>query len=342
MEYKKIALVPAYEPGTILLDVLTQLKKADMEIVLVNDGSNSLYSDLFEKASSLAKVITYRINRGKGAALKTGMTYIQKIYGQNCIVVTVDADGQHRAEDAVKLCHIAQQHPDALVMGSRKLEEHVPLRSQFGNTVTRFVYQISTGVKIHDTQTGLRAFSALLLPELLSIPGERYEYEMNVLLEFSRRHIPILEHEIETIYLDHNASSHFHAMRDSFLIYKEILKFSASSFVGFLVDYAMYSLLLLLTSNLLFANIGARIVSSILNYSLNRQFVFQSKENIVKSTLQYFLLAVAILLGNTILLGLFVSSLGINKMVAKLLTEFLFFFVSWSVQRFIIFKKKRR
>ena len=342
MTYRNIALVPAYEPGPVLLDVIGQLKKANMEIILIDDGSGPQYSSLFDKAFSDANVLTYTVNKGKGAALKAGMRYIKEKYGQGCVVVTVDADGQHRAEDALKLCNIAWMHPNTLVLGSRKLKKKVPLKSQIGNTVTRFVYWLSTGLKIHDTQTGLRAFCGQLLQELLLVSGERYEYEMNVLLEFARRHIPIQETEIDTIYIDNNSASHFHVLRDSYRIYKEILKFSISSFIGFLVDYALYCLLFFLSANILLANIGARIVSAIVNYSINCGFVFQSKNNIVKSAVQYFLLAAAILFGNTLLLELLVHSFGINQIAAKLLTEILFFFVSWSVQHFIIFRKKWR
>lgn len=342
MTYRNIALIPAYKPSPVLLDVICQLKKANMEIILVDDGSGPQYSALFDEAFSDVNMLTHTMNKGKGAALKTGMSYIKEKYGQDCTVVTVDADGQHRAEDALRLCHIAGMHQDTLVLGSRKLKENVPLKSQIGNTVTRLVYCLFTGLKLHDTQTGLRAFCGQLLPELLLISGERYEYEMNVLLEFARRHIPIQEAEIETIYIDNNSASHFHVLWDSCRIYKEILKFSASSFIGFLVDYALYSLLLFISANILIANIGARIVSATVNYSINYGFVFQSRSSIAKSAAQYFLLAAAVLFGNTLLLELLVHSFGINQMAAKLLTEILFFFVSWSVQHFIIFRRKGR
>ena len=125
MTYRNVALVPAYKPGPVLLDVINQLKKANMEIILVDDGSGPQYSALFDEAFSDANVLTHTVNKGKGAALKTGMRYIKEKYGQGCIVVTVDADGQHRAEDALRLCRIARMHPDTLVLGSRKLKENV-------------------------------------------------------------------------------------------------------------------------------------------------------------------------------------------------------------------------
>lgn len=262
----------------------------------------------------------------------------------DCIIVTMDADGQHRVADAIKICQIAQNNPDALVLGIRKLKENVPVRSRFGNTVTRLVYRISTGQKVWDTQTGLRAFSAKLIPQFLAVPGKRYEYEMNVLLTGSRTGIPILEKEIDTIYIDGNSSSHFDTVKDSWRVYKEILKFSAASLVSFLVDYGLYSILTLCTFGLgnipsiLISNIGARVVSASINYTINRKLVFQSKAHIVRSAVQYAVLVAAILAGNTLVLSFLADYLGINRYAAKLIVELLFFLISWLVQRKVIFR----
>lgn len=340
MTEKNIVLIPAYEPNRILLDLIMSFRANGFQIIVVDDGSGLRYADLFRKASSDAVILRHIENKGKGCAIKTGLSYIKKNLCENGIIVTVDSDGQHRVEDAGKLCNLVALHPDSMVLGSRRLKKNVPLRSQFGNMITRLVYRITTGLKVYDTQTGLRAFSMKLVPELLEISGERYEYEMNVLLEFARRHIPILETEIETIYIDNNRGSHFDTLHDSYRVYKEIIKFSAASFAGFLVDYIIYGLLLFLAVGLKKANIGARIVSATVNYILNRKLVFKNKESIVKSAIQYFLLAAAILAGNTIVLELLVSYGGYHHMFAKLLTELLFFWISWFIQKYIIFNKK--
>ena len=339
MDNRTIALVPAYEPGPELLDILKQLHDAGFCIIVVDDGSGSEYADLFTKAASFAAVLTHTVNQGKGVALKTGLSYLQEQFEGKYTVVTMDADGQHRVEDALSLCGLAEKYPNELILGSRSLKGDVPLRSQFGNTATRLIYQLSTGSKVHDTQTGLRAFSSELIPLLLEISGERYEYEMNVLLEFARKKIPIREMEIPTIYIEENASSHFRAGKDSYRIYKEILKFSASSFIGFLVDYCIYGILLFFTANLWLSNVGARLVSATTNYTINRRFVFQSKSGVAKSAVQYFFLAAVILVGNTLVLEFLVNVCGIHQMLAKILTELLFFVLSWAVQKFIIFGK---
>lgn len=339
MQKKYIALIPAYMPTVFLVDLVQKLNCIGFSVVLVNDGSGSEFEDLFLSCSQFAIVLSHKINLGKGCALKTGLSYIVQNCNEDSIVVTIDADGQHRVEDALLLCHMSEQNPNSLVLGSRNLEENVPLRSQFGNTVTRFVYRITTGLYVHDTQTGLRAFHTSLIPALLAIPGKRYEYEMNVLLHFANERIPIIEHEIETIYFGNNSQSHFDVLRDSIRIYKEILKFSLSSLIGFLVDYMTYSLLLLLTKNLRISNIIARIISASVNFSLNRKFVFRSKENIWKAATKYFLLATGILLGNTLVLELLVNTFDMHQLLAKIVTELLFFMISWLSQRIIIFKQ---
>ena len=340
MNENYIALIPAYKPGPFLLELAQKLWDNGFYVVVVDDGSGPQYEKLFFECSRYAEVLHHNQNSGKGRALKTGLSYIVRCVDPKTVVVTMDADGQHRVEDAMAICQIASQKQNTLILGSRKLDKKVPLRSRFGNSLTRLVYGLSTGVKVYDTQTGLRAFRCKLIPRLLDIPGERYEYEMNVLLRLARSRIRILEHWIETIYIDGNASSHFDAVKDSLRIYKEILKFSASSIISFLVDYAFYSLLFLLSQNLWLSNIVARVISASVNFTLNRKFVFKSRETLFAAALKYFLLAAGILLGNTLILGFFVNVCGIHQMLAKLLTEIIFFVLSWLMQRLVVFRKQ--
>ncbi len=346
MKNTRIALIPAYQPEPMLLTLLCEVKKSGFEAVVVNDGSSGEAAELFKRAEEYAVVLTHTENRGKGAAIKTGLSYIHKHYLSGYVVVTLDADGQHRISDAVKICEKAEENPDTLILGSRGLNNNVPLRSHIGNAITRIVYRLSTGLKLYDTQTGLRAFGSRLVPEFLSISGERYEYEMNVLLQCARQNIPIKEVEIETVYFNNNSASHFNTVSDSYRVYKEIIKFSASSFVSFLTDYALYSLLIIITSGLpgtasvALSNICARIVSSSVNFTINRRLVFKSQNSVAKSALQYFALAALILAGNTLTLSFLTAVVGINQYVAKLCTEIIFFVISWLAQKYFIFRRK--
>ena len=359
MRNRYIALIPAYEPDEKIKGLADELMEKGFDIVIVDDGSGPDFAALFEELSQKATVLTHVINRGKGAALKTGLNYINKymaytesvltpagaetVSGRDAVIVTVDADGQHLPDDVQRVAEISAQRRDALVLGSRALGEDIPVRSRFGNTVTRHVYSAATGVRIHDTQTGLRAFHRSLIPRLLKIEGDRYEYEINMLMQLAAEGVPIIEERIETVYEDNNSGSHFRTVRDSFRVYKEILKFSASSLASFAIDYGMYALLLAATgaagiaSGLVISNIGARIVSGTANYAMNRKLVFKSRTGFAKSAVQYFLLAAFILAGNTIVLSTLAGTLGINRFAAKLITEVIFFAISWTVQKYVIF-----
>ncbi len=343
----RIALIPAYEPEPQLIKLLESIEEQGFCAIVIDDGSGAAFSNIFQGASRFATVLTHAQNRGKGCGIKTGLQYISAHFTPPYTVVTMDADGQHQLSDALRVCERAEYNPNALILGSRSLKENVPFRSRFGNTVTRVVYQSSTGVNVHDTQTGLRGFSSALVPVLLDIEGERYEYEINVLLEFARREMRIEEIEIPTIYFANNSGSHFNTLKDSFRIYKQIIKYSASSFVSFMLDYALYSLLAVMTAglgsiSLTVSNVVARLVSAGVNFIINRKLVFKSEQSVWKSSLQYFSLAVVILAGNTLVLNRLVGNLSMNRFAAKMITEVFFFALSWMIQRFLIFRKRER
>lgn len=224
---KKIVLIPAYQPDHKCIELIGKLSGyPDTEIVIVNDGSGRVYEVVFEMAELYADIISCENNRGKGAALKEGLRYIQKHFEPPYVVVTADADGQHCEEDIRKIAGLAERYPDELILGSRKIQKEVPLRSRFGNTVTRWVFQRVSGERVYDTQTGLRGFTHRSLPRLIQIPGERYEYEMNMLLVWIAEKKKVRENWIHTIYLGDNESSHFDTLKDSYRIYRDILTFS--------------------------------------------------------------------------------------------------------------------
>ena len=218
----KIALIPSLEPDEKLIKLVKELKINNYDVVVVDDGSGEEYKKIFDKLD--AKVISYSKNHGKGYALKTGLKYIQENYPES-VVVTMDSDGQHKVKDANNLYNYVKNHRDELAIGSRIRNNKTPMRSKIGNSITMFIFKITTGLKIYDTQTGLRSFSSLLIPHFLDIKGDRYEYEMNMLLNLNKYKIKCKEIPIETIYFNNNKASHFNTIKDSFLIYKEIAKY---------------------------------------------------------------------------------------------------------------------
>ena len=220
MEY--IILIPAYEPDKKLINLLKKINNK-YKVIVVDDGSTN--KSAFEAIKDYSYIISYDNNMGKGCALKTGFKYIKENY-KNYIVVCMDADGQHDLKDAINLCDYAKENLDTLVIGKRYWDNKTPWSNRTGNKITRYVFKKKTGMSIYDTQSGLRAFSYKLMDYMLSIPGERYEYEMNVLLDLKKNNIKYHEIDIKTIYIGDNSSSHFNAFKDSYKIYKEIISHS--------------------------------------------------------------------------------------------------------------------
>lgn len=339
-----IAVIPAYQPDQVLVDVTGAMVSRGFSVVIVDDGSDPACNAFFQEAGQQAVVLHHEKNRGKGAALRTALQYIADNFSGEYTVVTVDADGQHKADDAVRVTEEADAHPSALVLGRRDFTQKVPFKSAAGNTSVRILFMLSTGKRLYDTQTGLRAFTGDLIPEMLAIPGNRYEYEMNVLLDFAGRKKPILEVGIETIYVDGNAKTHFRPFLDSVRICRDILKFSASSLIGFLTDILFLHLFLFLFKDIPFclelSNVSARVISASVNFTLNRVLVFHSKKPLIPTLLEYALLAVTILILNTLLLKLLAEVLGIQVTLAKIITEITMFSLSFLVQKLFIFRRK--
>lgn len=360
-----VILIPSYKPDESLLRVIDEMRTAGFNhLVIVDDGGGDEYAEYFQKASLVSgvNVLHHAVNRGKGAALKTGLAFIWENYFGLTHVLTVDADGQHRASDVCKLAEKARFHPNSVILGSRNFAlEHVPLRSRFGNVLTRFVFRLC-GAKISDTQTGLRAIPYACIEQMLTVCGERYEYETNVLLHLRDFKIPVLEVEIETVYIEENASSHFNPLKDSLRIYGlifrywgrsllRLLKFSASSLFCTAVDVLIFYVLHFLFSSSLgiFAETIcqgiARTLSSVLNFTINRNIVFaRRKGKSSRLLLRYYALAVpqlilsALLLNGTTLLLEWTSS-GLVTLL-KLAIDLALFFISYRIQRDWVFGKE--
>lgn len=221
-----IVLIPCYRPDVKLLSLVAAL--SGHRIVLVDDGSGAGYAGVFEAARAAGcEVVGYSDNCGKGFALKHGLAYVHDLYpGED--VVCADCDGQHTPADIRRVAGALEEHPGAMVLGSRRFAGAVPARNRYGNLLTSIMFSLVTGRRLVDTQTGLRAYPAALLEWLLDIPGERYEYELEILLAACADGIPIVEVPIATVYIDGNRSSHIRLPEDLVRIYRPMLRFASS------------------------------------------------------------------------------------------------------------------
>ena len=334
-------VIPAYEPDEKLVRLVKEAYEAtNLRIIVVDDGSKNKAA--FNEIKNMAVILTHDINRGKGAALKTAFRYIRE-YGETGVIVTADADGQHSLLDICKAARMARKERGRLITGVRKFDNDVPLKSKLGNIITRRVFALASGLYVSDTQCGLRAFTADRLDFMLNIKGERYEYETNMLLEAVG--IGIKELEIETIYIDNNSSSHFNVIRDSVLIYKDLLGFAISSLASSFIDYIAYAVLLVLYSSLpavsgmLLANITARLISASFNYQMNKRVVFKDGDG-KKSLEKYVILATGIAAVNNGLMLLFKSVGFENLFLLKPVVEIILFVISYPAQKRYVFGRK--
>ncbi len=349
-------VVPSYEPDEKLPALLTSLKEAGFSnVIVVDDGSEGeKYQNIFSQAANLGfTVLHHALNQGKGRALKTAFNHCLYEYPDAVGCVTIDSDGQHTVKDMVACMETLLQNPDSLVLGVRDFnEEGIPARSVFGNKVTSRVMRLLVGLKITDTQTGLRAIPYSFMKELLFEKGERFEFETNMLLATKETGRSIIEVPIETIYLEENKTSHFNPIKDSIKIYTSFVKFMLSSLSSSIVDLLLFTWILMLledsvvstfylgsgVSDIMLATVAARVLSAIYNFTINYKVVFRSKHNAGRAIVKYALLAVFIMLASGFLVETIYGLLPIPEVLIKIPVDVVLFLVSFGVQREFVYK----
>lgn len=361
-----IVIIPAYKPDEKLIRLVDELQnKIEGEILIVDDGGGEQYRPIFEEVKKKGcRVLTHTLNRGKGAALKTAFSDIEKRVQAGEIpsdepVCCADADGQHKPADILRCLEETKAHPDSFILGSRAFRGDVPARSRIGNSISRFTFRLLMGVKVFDTQTGLRAFRAKNCAIFKNVKGDRYEFEMQQLCDACKNKIPIREVEIETVYIEDNASSHFNPLKDAMRVYGVLiqnatgklfcfLEFLLSSGLAWIIDFLLYTLfssflvpvidpLVSLPLSILMA----RICSSLVNFLVNRKIVFHSKEKGFGTLVRYALLVVVVYCGNSALTVLF-NDLGVGKNIAFILSQIICFPISFFGQHYVVFPKKKQ
>lgn len=228
-ENRLVVIIPAYEPQNKFEEYAKEVSAQAAHVVVVNDGSGAEYDGIFDRISQIPNLtcLKHEENKGKGRALKTAFDYCVKTFPKEAVLVTADCDGQHAVEDVMHVYQAALDNRESLVLGSRDFTlPNIPTRSQVGNTTFRVAYRWIYGLSVYDTQTGLRGFSPTLAKAFIDVPGERFEYEMGMLIFAKREGIPILETPIQTIYPDNPKDhvSHYRAFRDGMRIFFVVFK----------------------------------------------------------------------------------------------------------------------
>lgn len=350
---KTVIIIPSLNPdGKLKETVKGLIAQGFNDIVLVNDGSDAEHSANFPSLDEFPQcsLLVHEVNRGKGAALKTAFSYVLETRTDCLGVITVDGDGQHLPKDVLACANRLAASPDALILGVRDFSlPGVPPKSRFGNKLTSAVFRFGCGLKISDTQTGLRAIPFGCLRDFLEINGDRFEYETNMLLDLKKLRIPVEEQVIETVYEDGNKATHFHPIRDSLRIYRRIFLFMFSSISAAAIDFVAFFIFSMLLEkvpgSVYISTAAARVISSIYNYAVNKKLVFGSKNSTASTLVKYYILAAGIMIlsatsvdGVSVLLG---QSRPIVVTGIKFVIDMVLFSVSFFIQKYWVFAKKK-
>lgn len=352
-----VVVIPALDPEEMLRDYAAALLEQGAEqVVAVDDGSGPASRPIFEALEAMegCTVLRHERNRGKGRALKDAFAFIAgQSRWEGCTVVTADADGQHRVEDVCTVGRAAAEETDRLVLGVRDLTgPQVPVRSKIGNRLSSWAFRTLYGPRLGDTQTGLRGVPWGMLEWCCGVRGERYEYEMNVLIRLAREHRPPRQEPIQALYFDNNRGTHLRALRDSWRVFVILVSglgwYAASSVLSAVTDVAAFWL----CSAVLFrplpplfgywwSTLTARALSSALNYTLNRRYVFGGRPS-GRTLLRYYCLWGCQLLCSYLLLLVMNRLLpGIWPTVNKALGDVVLAVCSYQIQMHWVFREEK-
>lgn len=337
-------LIPAYKPERTLCTVVQGiLERSDLSVVIVDDGSGNEYLSAFSGLTNFPRmhVLRHAVNLGKGAALKTGMNYALTKFPDLVGVVTADADGQHHVDDILRLATHLAASPQRFALGVRSFRRDVPFRNRAGNILTRYLVRLLMGLKISDTQTGLRAIPTSLMLELLRVPSNRYEFELDMLITAKHRRVPVEEVPIRTIYDHPNQTSHFNPLIDSMKIYFVLLRFGFVSLLTALIDNLVFYLTFRLSASIAVSQILARTIAVLFNYTAARNAVFMAREKHALVFSKYLLLVVANGLLSYVLMRAFIAGSHIPVIGAKLLAESILFLANFAIQRDFVFTSRK-
>ena len=207
------AIIPTYNNAGTVLAVYERLKPYIDDILIVNDGSTDITLDILKKQKQEVSVVTYKNNQGKGYALKTGFETALRAGFEYAI--TIDSDGQHYPEDLPRFAEAMEQHPDALIVGNRKLvQKNMPGKNTFANYFSNFWFMLQTWQYLPDTQSGFRLYPLTYLSGLGHLTS-RYEAELELLVFSAWKGVSLVSVPIQVYYPPKEERvSHFHPVKD--------------------------------------------------------------------------------------------------------------------------------
>jgi putative flippase GtrA len=340
-----VVIITVYKEDEHTVELCSKLTELGAEnIVVVNDGCKQGESFFNELVSIGCHVVDVDEQKGKGASIKVGAEYAYKNLYDISGFITADADGQHKAEDIMRVSRALELRPDNLILGRRDLKKSkLKLRQRLGNKISSLYFRIITGVSCKDTLTGLRGIPATLYDIIVNTNGNRFDYEMNFLTKCADLKVPFYNVNIVTDITLETESS-YRLIRDTYLIYRTPLRFATASIGCTLVDLTLFTVIAYLLPssmqwNVALATLLARIVSGSINFLINRKMIFQNDGKARSQALKFLILFICIMCASTIIVSL-LSFLPIPVTLIKAIVDLLLWTVNYTVQRKWVFKEE--
>lgn len=338
MNENRIALIPIQDTNEKILPILQELKKNNFHNVVVYYGKNEEDKSFLQKLTLDAKVMILASLQGRGNAIKSGLKYIKEKYRKNTLIVTMNGDGSHTVEDAVRLCNECMIAQDIFCLG--KKEELEKWEDKVNNFFTKTMYRISSGESVSNTTTTLRAFSYNFIDLLLIVKGEKEDYESNVLLSCASHKVKIREIDLTKEKENTTSYEKEKSLENGIDLLKEnTKKLNASKifFVSYMIDFVLFLFLNSIAKNhIIITNLFARLISSF--FSFNKERVH--KTDLEKTLKQFLMKTFALLFLETLLLLLFVKIIHLPIFMAKLFSEILYILFDYGVQEYILKEEK--
>ena len=358
---KTTIVIPSYNPDVKLSMLVDELIMSGFsDIIIVDDGSDfgirnveTTFEYVKEKAE--CTILHHPSNLGKGMALKTGFKFCMHNRNKDTIVVTMDDDGEYSIPDVNACLEIYEENhmeDKPVLIASRDFKAGTYSTKRYIiNKVAGIAMTYLCGVDIKDVQTGLRIIPVKYMKNLLKIEGERFEYEINMLVELKYNNISTVEHiiskEKETTirYADYNP------IWDICRLIAVMLKYAVSSMAATALDVALFYLIILSmddtllnvdkSAGMLLATVVARVISSTFNCVVNKRTVFKSDEPMKRVIIKFYifsllraLVSYVMILGASYVLGSYADTATV---IVKLIVDLILFFAGYGIQKKFIF-----
>ena len=211
-DLKGIVVIPTFNNEGTVCDVIASVRQYSSDILVVNDGSTDRTEFLLSKIDGI-QIISYPRNKGKGYALKMALKHAAERGYRYAI--TIDADGQHFADDLRTFVDRIEQVPDSLLIGARNLQaDNMPSKNTFANKFSNFWYKVETGKKLADTQSGYRLYPLYCLQNMIFIT-RRYEFEVEIIVRAAWRGVNVENIPVKVYYPPaEERVSHFRPLQD--------------------------------------------------------------------------------------------------------------------------------